>query len=161
MVYPGVSILPPIYTDASSTIGFGGLMGNQWFAGRWPTKVFGKINIATLELYPIYLALMLWTKDINNSTIYLYTDNHALVSAVNKLYAKDPALLSILRPMALHCLSQNLLLRCHHVPGKDNIGADALSRDQISTFLSTNPDCKDSRVAIPNALLPDQCGLLF
>ena len=45
-----------LYTDASKSLGYGALLGRQWFYGEWPESWKAK-NIATLELFPIVLAL--------------------------------------------------------------------------------------------------------
>ena len=44
-----------LYTDASTTVGFGALLGKRWFAGLWPEPC-KTLNIAVLELYPIVIA---------------------------------------------------------------------------------------------------------
>jgi hypothetical protein len=135
-------------------------MGNKWFAGRWPCMATGKINIATLELYPIYLALRLWAVNARDTAVHIHTDNEALVPVLNKLYAKDPSLQAILRVIASLCLANNLLIKCFHVSGKDNLRADMLSRDAIHSLLAAYPAFAEGRAEIPSELLPDRCGLL-
>ena len=48
-----------LYTDSSTTVGFGGFFGDRWFHGQWSSKC-KSLNIAILELYPICLAIKLW-----------------------------------------------------------------------------------------------------
>ena len=59
-----------LYTDASTTVGFGGYLGSKWFAGCWPMD-YSKVNIAILEIYPIYLAIKLWGDKLANKCILL------------------------------------------------------------------------------------------
>ena len=53
-----------LYTDASSTIGFGGFYQGKWFCSRWPEDVPSlndkTLSMAFLELYPIVVAAMVW-----------------------------------------------------------------------------------------------------
>ena len=53
-----------LYTDASSTIGFGGFYNWKWFCSRWsedlPSLNDKTLPMTFLELYPIVVAAMLW-----------------------------------------------------------------------------------------------------
>ena len=49
-----------ICTDASSW-GFGGTFEHQWIQGEWPSQ-WQKLNIAVLELYPIYILVEMYQK---------------------------------------------------------------------------------------------------
>ena len=48
-----------LYTDASSSIGYGAMYGNQWLHGTWPPTWY-KYPITVLEMYPIFAALQTW-----------------------------------------------------------------------------------------------------
>lgn len=128
---------PPLYTDASTSVGYGCVWGDQWFAGQWPC---GKTaNIAVLELYPIVVALFLMEEGLTDILINVYTDNQALVSVINNLYSKDSSLRKLLRPLARLCLARNILVRANHVPGVDNVGPDLLSRGRLTEFRALFP----------------------
>jgi hypothetical protein len=49
-----------LYTDASSTVGYGGYFKGKWFYSPWPkdlpTSTKNKFSMAFLELYPIVVA---------------------------------------------------------------------------------------------------------
>jgi hypothetical protein len=49
-----------LYTDASSTVGYGGYFKGKWFCSPWPedllTSTKNKCSMAFLELYPIVVA---------------------------------------------------------------------------------------------------------
>jgi hypothetical protein len=115
------------YTDASGTVGFGGVFNDKWFAGTWPASHQNRLNIAVLELYPVYVALHLWTERFSNSVVEGYTDNKAVVEVIQRWYAKDKQLRQLLKPITMTCLLHNIRLSAQHIPGKDNIGPDLLS----------------------------------
>ncbi|XP_061175615.1 uncharacterized protein LOC133184543 [Saccostrea echinata] len=53
-----------LYTDASSTIGYGGYYYGEWFQGKWPPEIQDlgddTLSMALLELYPIVVAAVIW-----------------------------------------------------------------------------------------------------
>ena len=58
--------------------------------------------------------------------------------------------MKLVRRLVLACLKYNVLFRCRHVPGYENVIADHLSRLQnVAPWLDCTP------VAIPDALKPD------
>ena len=59
-------------------------MGKEWFDGVWPDNFWRSLNIAVLELYPIFVALSYWQDILRNSTVKIFTDNNALVTVINK-----------------------------------------------------------------------------
>ena len=77
-----------LYTDASTSIGFGALFHNRWFAGTWgPLPETIHINI--LELYPICVAFHLWGKSLSNRCINIISDNLSVVHVINNFTSKD------------------------------------------------------------------------
>lgn len=48
-----------LYTDASGSLGFAGVLGSKWFANEWPATM-SHLQIAIKELFPIVIALELW-----------------------------------------------------------------------------------------------------
>ena len=48
-----------LYTDASTTVGFGACLKKEWTCGRWAGVWTGK-DILVLETYPVLLALAIW-----------------------------------------------------------------------------------------------------
>ena len=54
----------PLYTDASSTIGFDGIFQSDWFYGSWREELSKMsdycASMVFLELYPIVVAAVLW-----------------------------------------------------------------------------------------------------
>lgn len=83
-ILTGDSGCPPIYTDVSTSVGYGGVCGDTWFWGTWPSDE--RPNIAALELYPIYVVLHML--EIKCTVVQVVTDNEAIVAVVNKLYVQ-------------------------------------------------------------------------
>ena len=77
-----------LYTDASTSIGFGALLGKNWTQGRWHSDL-SDLHITILELYPIYLAIELWGDFLQNKSLLIFSDNIAVtVTHRNKIYEK-------------------------------------------------------------------------
>ena len=117
-----------IETDAAGSIGYGAVMGDRWFCGRWEDKWWTTQNIALLELYPIYAALHSWISELSNSSVRIMTDNMALVSMLNSLYSKDRKLNTLLKHCALLLMEYNVVIKAHHIPTEANTIPDRLSR---------------------------------
>ena len=143
-----------IVSDASTTIGYGAYMWKEWFDGVWPDNFWRSLNIAVLELYPIFVALSYWQDILRNSTVKICTDSNALVPVINKLYCRDPEIRRLLRPIALICMTHNILLVASHVKGIENIGADLLSRNGRDKFIREFSEMAPQPVEIPAALRP-------
>lgn len=150
-----------IHTDAAQSKGYGAICGHAWIAGFWPSKKWEKINIAVLELYPIYAAIHQWTKDLSDQTIAVYTDNKAVVEVLNRLYAKDKHLRCFLKPIALWVLNRNLVIRAVHIEGKENIGPDLISRGKHIDFLKKFPQMNNYPDKLDKDLRPEAHSQLF
>ena len=148
-----------IYTDASKTIGYGAVCERQWFAGEWPQE-WKSLNIATLELFPILAALQTWETKAENGTVHIHTDNKAVATVINRLYAKDKGLRQLVKPLALHCLSKNIKVQAYHVEGTNNIGPDLLSRGRINDFLEQFPHMYSAPAVVPPSVLPQNMHIV-
>lgn len=154
MLTDAESVWPPIFSDASTTIGFGATFGDEWFYGAWPGDCGRGRNIAVLELYPIAVALFLWASDLRDGFVDVYTDNEALVYVLNSLYSKDNDLRAMLRPIARLSLKNNISVRARHIPGVNNVAPDLLSRGRVEGFRVAFPHMSGTPTAIPQPLLP-------
>ena len=137
-----------LFTDASTTIGYGGVFGDKWFYGLWSDSCRG-MNIALLELYPICLALHLWTEQLVNKCITIHSDNQAVVHIINNSTSKDANIMILVRKFTLLCMQNNILIRATHIPGKINITPDLLSRDQVQKAKQHSPNLEEEPQLIP------------
>ena len=152
---PEESHLAPLVTDASTSVGFGAIWGNQWLYGHWPKN--HSANIATLELYPIFVALSI--SYVTDAAIRVYTDNQALVSVLDRLYCRDAGLRKMMREIAKICMTKNIRLVASHIPGNLNIGPDLLSRGKVTEFFRLFPHMNKEPIKIPPHLSPS-CGVI-
>ena len=133
-----------IATDAASTFGYGLVFGPQWTFGQWEPEVL-TCHIMVLELYPIVLAVKLFSNSLCNKSVLILTDNEALVPIINKGTSKDSQIMKLIRIMVVQCLRDNILIRAQHIPGSENLRPDSLSRLQVKRFwclskgITTNP----------------------
>ena len=159
----GVSLfLPPytesspqihLYTNAAGSIGYGFFFNNQWFQGKWlPSHQLSPtsgISIAWQELYPIYLATMLWAPTWANKRLCFHCDNQATVAILSAKSSKVPRIMNLIRLITFQTLRYNFNFTARHVPGVDNSIADSLSRFQMSRFRSLAPDASPDPCPIP------------
>lgn len=127
-----------LYTDASGAVGYAAVFGSQWFKGEWNDS-WRNQNIAVLELYPIVLAVDVWSKYMANKCILFNTDNQALVHVINKQTAKDKHIMFLLRKLVLICLKFNIYFKAQHLTSKENLLCDCLSRSKVNQFLQLAP----------------------
>ena len=79
-----------LYTDAAGSVGYGAVLGGQWFYGIWPENWVND-NITLKEFFPIIIvtAVRLWALHLANQRIMLHTDNLALVHIINSTTSKE------------------------------------------------------------------------
>ena len=153
----GVSVIPQatpsrsITSDASGRWGCGAIFNNLWMQLQWPPE-WAPVSIAPKELVPIVLAVAMWGPQWGSSKICAHCDNMAVVYAVNKKSARDPAISSLLRLLCLLCAIYDITLVARHLPGIKNTAADALSRNKLQLFLSSHPQASPIPTIIPSSL---------
>ena len=118
-----------MHTDASS-YGYGATYGSHWFQGQWPND-WQSLNITILEMYPIYMLIGTFKEKLANSKVQIFCDNEAVVYIINKLTSKNNTVMSIVRPLTLMLLKNNITLIAEHIPGKNNLLCDFLSRQVV------------------------------
>ena len=101
----------------------------QWFQGYWRIS-WQAFSIAVKELYPIVLALILWSHVLADKRLLVLCDDEAVVHVINNQTCKEQNIMSLIRTMTVTMMWNNVILRTKHVPGKKNIITDALSRFQ-------------------------------
>lgn len=149
-----------IHTDSSTSWGFGCVYGHTWFNGQWPDDSWKALNIAVLELYPIYAAIHMWCTVWEDKSVEVVTDNKALVHVINKSYARDKMLRQLLKPIVQTCLMYNIRLMACHIVGKENKGPDLLSRGHTRQFMEKFPLIHVEPSIIPLAHRPESLVLV-
>ena len=144
-----------LYTDASGSIGFGGMLKESWFYGPWPDQC-KSLHITILELYPIVLAMLIFGSHLSNRCVLFLTDNQAVVHIINKQTSRDKKIMILVRLLVTTCLKYNIHFKSKHVSGKLNIEADALSRLQILKFQTLCPGANRMPTDVPRELQLDR-----
>lgn len=144
-----------MFTDASSSIGFGGLLGSKWFHGTWGDEFWRNSSIAALELYPIFVELHLFSHLFSDKVVIVVcTDNMAVTAVLNKLYTPDPYMSPMVKEIALTCMQNNIFLQGKHIAGSTNSLADMLSRQRLDLFRMNTKGMDISPTTIPSQLTP-------
>ncbi|KAM8945728.1 uncharacterized protein RCH25_049052 [Pelodytes ibericus] len=144
-----------LFTDASGSVSFGAYFGGKWCAEKWPEewKSCPLIrNLAFLEMFPVVVALALWGDRLKDRRVVFYSDNQAVVEAINGLSASSMPVIRLLRRLVLLCMSLNIAFRARHVPGYLNVIADSLSRLQFSRFRLVAPEAEEVGVRCPEEM---------
>ena len=159
--YNGVSILVKqvwetseklhLYTDAAASVGFAAIFGNKWCLGLFSDQE-KLLHITVLEIYPLALAIMMWSHYFTNRCIVFHCDNQSVVEIINKQTSKDLNIMRILRELVLCCLNNNIMFRAKHIPGIENNVADALSRSQVHLAHQLQPNLDQHPTAFPKTL---------
>lgn len=160
--YNGVTILSQktlkssiklhLFTD-SSKFGYGAVFGTHYLYGSFP-PAWHKLDIQVLELYPIFILVNLFANKFKNQSIGFHCDNSSVVSAINKQTSKNKDLMRLLRPMVLILLNNNINFCSYHIPGKQNILCDHLSRNQVTPALLEAYGMDRYPTTVPQHLLP-------
>ena len=156
-IWNGKSTMPPsnpsfvIRSDASGSWGCGAVYDNRWFQLEWP-PLWKAVSIAPKEIVPIVMAVILWGPYWAGQRVCCLCDNAAVVAAVNKGSAKDPALSHLLRLLAFASAVLDVYITACHFPGVLNVAADALSRNRLQQFFLLNPQAAPVPAIIPPEL---------
>lgn len=141
-----------LYTDASGSLGFAAVLGSQWFVSKWPLEL-NDYQICIKELFPIVLALEVWSVHFKNKKVLFLSDNMAVVEVINKKSSRDKSLMKLLRRLVLVSLQCNIHFRAKHIPGKLNVTADRLSRFKFQEAFRVTPYLQQQPTKIPESLL--------
>ena len=130
-----------LYTDASTTIGYGGYCNKSWMCGVW-SESFKLLNpnIQFLELFAVTAALLNWLKRFCNRRIILFCDNDPVCRMINKSSTGDKQCMKLLRLITFECMKCNSRVFAKWVGTLDNERADMLSRQQIDDFIKKYGD---------------------
>ena len=156
----GTSILSPlkamnpdgeITSDASGSWGCGAFHQDKWFQLQWDPHSL-PLNITGKELLPIIMAAAVWGKQWSGKTIRALCDNMAAVHIIRSRQSEDAFAMHLMRCLSLLECAFHFSLVSRHIPGKHNTLADALSRNNLTYFLSNHPQAQPFPTPIPTPL---------
>ena len=125
-----------VTSDASSSWGYGAFTSTGlWFQCRWP----GLWDSACKELLPIVIACAIWGHMWTGKKIKCVTDNTAVVAIVNSGKSQDQLAMHLVRCLFFFTATWHMTIQATHIAGKENVAADALSRDNLSLFFQEVP----------------------
>lgn len=143
-----------IVSDASGSWGCGAIHGQSWFQLRWAgLGTAGNQNITVKELLPIVLAAAVWGSQWAGKTIRAQCDNMAVVTMVNNHTGREAEAMHLLRCLAFLEAKYSCHIFATHIRGRENVLADALSRDNRLLFHSRYPQARNEPTPIPASLL--------
>jgi len=144
-----------LFSDSAASVGFGVYFRGSWTHARWPNEWHESgltANICLLEFFPLLVAIHIWGQELRNKKIIFYSDNVAVVQAVNSMTSKSEDMMVLLRSFTLQCLHFNLLAKAAHIPGSNNCITDSLSRFQMERFRKLAPQAKGEPEPVPQHL---------
>ena len=145
-----------LYTDASGSLGFGGIFQTHWFQGSWePHQKLGQpgLSIPWQELFAFVVACHLWANFFSNRRIQFFCDNESVVNIVYTKRSRIPRVMDLVRHLTLLTLRFNFCTRAEHIEGKRNDIADSLSRFQMDRFRELAPHANRDPCLVPPELL--------
>ena len=149
--FPALSPSIEVFSDASGSYGCGAFSTPYgWFQLEWP-EIWQPFHITAKELLPIVLAAALWGGLWKRTCVCFKCDNMAVVDILTSHTSKDQLLMHLLRCLVFYAAFYGFSFIAEHVPGVTNTAADAISRDNISLFLSLVPQIP--RMAVPQPVL--------
>ena len=140
-----------LFSDASGSFGCGAWWDQSWFQVAWTSDV-QEWSIAQKELLPVVLAAMLWGKFWRGKAVLVHCDNQAVVEVVNSGYCRDQGMMQMIRCLFFILAFFEISMQTVHIPGRLNIGADAISRDNIQVFHMQVPKAHARPSPVPQAL---------
>ena len=143
-----------LFTDASSTIGFGAYWNGAWFSQHWPQQLQCK-SIDWKELYAIVMACEVWGQHWGGKRLLFHCDNKPVVQVWESGSSRSSDLMRLVRALFFLAARHNFHVMICHIPGTNNSIADALSRMQLTRFRSLVPEANNHPTPTPASLTFD------
>ena len=141
--FPRAAPAVHVYSDASGAYGCGAVCDSfGWFKLAWP----GPASITVKELVPVVLASAVWGPYWSGLHICFHSDNSAVVALLRSLTSRDHVIMHLIRCLSFFAALFRFDFTAAHVPGASNVAADALSRNNMSLFLSLFPQTPETVV---------------
>jgi hypothetical protein len=155
--FPGRQSSQVVTSDASGSWGCGAYWPGDancvhWIQLSWPPH-WQATNIASKELLPVVVSAAIWGPCWRGQRILYRLDNQAAVGALNSHSARDDGLSHLLRCLFFIEAKFDLEHEAVYLPGSMNVAADAISRNNTSTFLSLFPQADKAPAHLPPTLV--------
>ena len=152
----------PIFVDASTSWGFGGINGRDFFTvphtllrpfirscPGWET--YPRVPVAWLELLAAYIAVRLFASRYPSHLVVLYTDNSNVVSWLGTRRSPHSIVCSLVS--AIECIKyrHSLKLSVRFIPSGQNRTADLLSLSVVHRWLQSRG----------SPITPDMLGIAY
>ncbi len=142
-----------VTSDASGSWGCGAYTSSgEWFQFEWP-KSWDHVHITVKELVPVLFSIATWGKMWSGQTVRCRCDNAAVVAIVNSGRTKMESARHLMRALFFITANYNITLSCSHIPGVDNGAADALSRDNVISFVQQVPEARSQPSILHQGLI--------
>ena len=146
-------------TDASDW-GMGGFFDGRWFSVKWSElstakvpREFRQYNKSTLwpnpadtqhgmwrieyrEMFAQYWGMMLWGQHMRGYSMLWHQDNTIAEGNMNRMGAKRPAFMRLLRAIFKMAAVENMRHRSTRITSEANVLSDTLSRGKMQEFSS-------------------------
>ena len=118
-----------VYTDACLE-GGGGHWGDSWFYVNWnlDCNQYSESHINIKEVLAAVSAAQIWGPSWSNHKVILFSDNATTVAGINKGTSRNKSIMCLLRYLFWLSACHNFQIKACHIPGKNNISADVISR---------------------------------
>ena len=125
-------ITPPncaLYTDSCLEGGAGAYQGEFFYSNfTVDAPLIADMHISCKELYTVLVACLKWGHLWSGGHTIIFCDNSPSVQAINKGTSKNNFFMKCIREMHWLSVKFNFRITARHIPGRDNVLCDALSR---------------------------------
>jgi len=118
-------------SDASKS-GWGGVSGDDSTGGSWSRQEI-ELHINYLEMRAALFTIQSFCKDKSECHVKIMSDNTTTVACINKRGSTKELLNDVTKEIILWCSSRKIYISAAHIPGVDNIVADAESRRRLQS----------------------------
>ena len=139
-------VASPIFVDASSSWGFGGVHGIEYFSFShaqlqpfirqcpgWET--FPCVPVAWLELLSVFVALRLFARRYPHHMLVLYSDNSNVATWLGTRRSPNLVVCSLVAAIERLKYQYTLQVSVRYIPSHKNRSADRLSRNKTPRWL--------------------------
>ena len=85
--------------------------------------------------------------------ILFHIDNKSVVDSINSGLPKDKHLAFLVRRLAILSMQYSFKYKAVHVPGRENVAADSLSRLNLEFFRNIHPTADPVPTEVPSMLI--------